>query len=120
MTKPNFPGLGRMLSLAAALALAGCAGLEKPPLDFQPAMMTRIDQHNMRLRSMPPPVTRVRVAVYDFPDLTGQYRERENVQTLSRAVSQGGAPMLIQALQDTAEGRWFSVLDRAGLDGLLR
>ncbi len=75
---------------------------------------------NMSLRTLPAPTRRVTVAVYDFPDLTGQYKERELVQTLSRAVSQGGSAVLIKALQDAGERRWFMVLDRAGLQDLVR
>ncbi|MCH8467092.1 MAG: hypothetical protein LAT78_11080, partial [Roseinatronobacter sp.] len=74
----------------------------------------------MALRDLPEPASRIRVAIYDFPDLTGQFRERENVQPMSRAVSQGGSAMLINALRDAGNGKWFSVLDRSNLDQLLR
>lgn len=75
---------------------------------------------NAELRSLPPPTHRVALAVYDFPDLTGQFKEQDNFQSLSKAVSQGGAPMLIKALQDAGQGSWFSVLDRAALNDLLK
>ena len=75
---------------------------------------------NVALRAVPPAAKRTRVAVYDFPDLTGQYKERDQVQSLSRAVTQGGAPMLLKALQDAGERRWFVPLDRSSLDALLR
>lgn len=58
--------------------------------------------------------------MYRFPDLTGQYKERELVQSLSRAVTQAGAPLLIKALQDAGEGRWFSVLDRSSLESVVQ
>lgn len=83
-------------------------------------LVTAVTEQNLQLRLLPGPNERVTVAVYDLPDLTGQFRERDNVQSLSRAVSQGGGPMLIKALQDAGERRWFSVLDRTALDDLLR
>lgn len=101
----------------AALAVGGCttaAGIHEEPT------LSPLTTQSYSLRTLPPPVNRVPVAVYDFPDLTGQYKEREDVQTLSRAVSQGGAPILIKALQDAGERRWFSVLDRARLDDILK
>jgi curli production assembly/transport component CsgG len=104
--------------LVAALGLAGCQST--PPESVLQPVVTPVTQQSLSLRTLPPPRERVLVAVYDFPDLTGQYRERENVQTLSRAVTQGGAPMLIKALQDAGERRWFSVLDRARLDDILK
>lgn len=98
---------------ASACTKTTTEGLIAPTL----VPMTR---QNDALRELPPPGKRVTVAVYDFPDLTGQYKERENVQSLSRAVTQGGASMLIKALQDAGERRWFTVLDRADFDDLLR
>ena len=84
------------------------------------AQFSQITPQNRALREVPAPAKRVTVSVYDFPDLTGQYKEPTNVQSLSRAVTQGGAPMLIKALQDAGERSWFSVLDRSNLESLIR
>lgn len=81
------------------------------------APLTAVDAD---LRSLPAPASRVTVAVYDFPDLTGQFKDEENYQSLSKAVSQGGAPMLIKALQDAGQRSWFTVLDRSSLNDLLK
>ena len=114
----------RFVKCAAALVgaafLAGCTNLETPFLAQSDPEVTAATPINFSLRSLPEPKHRVTVAVYDFPDLTGQYKERELVQSLSRAVSQGGSAVLIKALQDAGERRWFSVLDRAGLQDLVR
>lgn len=75
---------------------------------------------NKALREIAPPANRIVVSVYRFPDLTGQYKERDLVQSLSRAVPQAGAPLLIQALQDAGQGRWFSVLDRESLQDVVQ
>lgn len=104
----------------AVMALAACDTIGEPWTGPHEAETTRLTAQNIALRDIPVPHSRVRVAVYDFPDLTGQFRERENVQSMSRAVSQGGSAMLINALRDAGNGKWFSVLDRSNLDELLR
>jgi curli production assembly/transport component CsgG len=106
------------IATAATLVLAGCQTVVDPGI-YEPTV-TPVTAQSYNLRTLPAPAKRIPVAVYDFPDLTGQYKERDNVQTLSRAVTQGGAPMLIKALQDAGERRWFSVLDRARLDDILK
>ena len=109
----------RLLSvLLAAATLAGCQSLvpESPILPtIQPVTRT-----SFSLRNLPPPSEPIVVAVYENDDLTGQYKERDNIQSLSRAVTQGGAPLLIQALQEAGERSWFTVLERAELDNLLK
>lgn len=101
-------------------ALAGCAQMSNLLVEPLEPTLVEVTEQNRALRNLPPPQHRVTVAVYDFPDLTGQYRERENVQSLSRAVTQGASTMLIKALQDAGERRWFAVLDRSGLQDLVR
>lgn len=112
--------LRRLAPLALGVLLSGCAGYGEPFFGAEPARIVEISTQNRALREIPPPKQRIRVSVYDFPDLTGQYKERDVVQTLSRAVTQGGSAMLIKALQDAGERRWFSVLDRSGLQDLIR
>lgn len=105
-------------AVLAGILLAGCQTVT--PEGVMAPVVTPVTKQSYSLRTLPAPTQRIAVAVYDFPDLTGQYKERETVQTLSRAVTQGGAPMLIKALQDAGERRWFSVLDRARLDDILK
>lgn len=111
--------LALLLGAVSAMALSGCAAVEPEILRRAPEVGA-VTQANHSLRTLPLPAEKTVVAVYQYDDLTGQYKERENVQTLSRAVTQGGAAMLIKALQDAGEGRWFTVLERTQLDNLLR
>lgn len=85
-----------------------------------PATLGAITAQNRALRDVPLPAKRVTVSIYDLPDLTGQYKASNTGQTLSRAVTQGGAAILVKGLQDAGERRWFRVLDRSALDNLLR
>jgi len=74
----------------------------------------------MALRDLPTPKQPVPVAVYNYPDLTGQFKASESVSTSSRAVTQGAVWMLVKSLKDAGEGGWFKVIQRANLDYLLK
>ena len=73
-----------------------------------------------QLLSLPSPRNKAVVAVYEFPDLTGQRKGLENIASFSSAVTQGGLDILIEALRDAGRGNWFVVVERAGLDNLSR
>ncbi len=100
------------------LAIAGCT---QPPqaLTREPALPTVTETRNALL-DLPPPERRLDVAVYKFEDLTGQFQPSENFQSLSKAVSQGGGPVLIKALRDAGDGAWFRVVERSNLNNLLQ
>jgi curli production assembly/transport component CsgG len=59
---------------------------------------------------------KITVAVYKFPDVTGQRKQ----VGLSTAVSQGADVWVIQALMAVANGDWFTVVERASLDSLVK
>jgi curli production assembly/transport component CsgG len=58
--------------------------------------------------------------VYSFRDATGQKKQQTGVASFSTAVTQGGEGILIKALQDIGDGQWFRVVERVGLDNLLK
>ena len=60
------------------------------------------------------------IAVYDFADLTGQKKPSDTVASMSTAVTQGSYQILIKALQDAGDGKWFRVVERASLPSLLQ
>lgn len=64
-----------------------------------------------------PPVV---VAVYSYLDKTGQRKPSDNVAHLSTAVTQGSEAWVIKALQDVGKGKWFRVVERVGLDNLIK
>jgi len=59
---------------------------------------------------------KITVAVYSFPDVTGQRKQ----VGLSTAVSQGADVWVIQALMAVSNGSWFTVVERASLDALVK
>jgi curli production assembly/transport component CsgG len=70
---------------------------------------------------VPPPADGpISVAVYGFHDRTGQRKHQVNVASLSSAVTQGGDSYLIKALKDVGNGRWFTVVERVGLENLIK
>lgn len=110
----------REVSAVGLLAiLAGCVASPPPGFYREPELIP-ITKTQSKLRDLPLPLSAIPVAVYRFDDQTGQFKPQIAVQTLSRAVSQGGAAILIQALQDAGSGGWFTVLERYGLDNLLK
>jgi curli production assembly/transport component CsgG len=68
----------------------------------------------------PPKDGPIVVAVYSFQDKTGQRKDGGNVAKLSSAVTQGGETILIEALQDVGDRKWFRVVERIGLDNLIK
>lgn len=64
-----------------------------------------------------PPVT---VAVYSFKDLTGQRKPSNTLSLFSTAVTQGAEAYLIKSLQEVGNRQWFTVVERVGLDNLLK
>lgn len=62
----------------------------------------------------------IHVAVYNFRDLTGQRKSITNVASLSSAVTQGADAYLVKALQDVGNGKWFTVVERGGIDNLIK
>jgi curli production assembly/transport component CsgG len=98
----------------ATLFLASCAG--KPDFDVRtqkPVAKTFIEVPE--LDGDP-----VIIAVYDFLDMTGQKKPGGSFASMSTAVTQGSYQILIKALQDAGEGKWFRVVERASLPSLLQ
>ena len=73
-----------------------------------------------QLLDLPPAVNKPIVAVYNFQDLTGQRKRRDNLADFSTAVTQGGTELLIDALKTAGGGTWFRVVERHGIDNLVR
>ena len=60
------------------------------------------------------------VGLYSFTDKTGQRKPAENIANLSSAVTQGAEVWVIDALLQAGEGTWFEVVERAGMDNIIR
>ena len=111
----------RQLGLVAAVSLPVLACAPNPPLipTSEPTSVETTASYEA-LRSLPTPPKPVPVAVYSYPDLTGQLKPSDTVTNNSRAVTQGAVWMLVKALKDAGSGKWFKVIQRANLDNLLK
>ena len=100
--------------------VTGCASNNKPVMYDDP-YVTGTSQTDV-LRKIQPlekqPI--LDIAVYDFPDLTGQRKPSTKFSQLSMAVSQGADAWVIKALKEVAEGKFFRVVERSGLDALIK
>lgn len=108
-----------LLSSAAAL-LAGCMSVGGQDLLEQPPILTPASPIAVDLENLPSPKRKLDIAVYQFPDLTGKNEPNDNVAVFSRAVTQGGAGFVVDALQRAGHGRWFTVDERGSLNDLLQ
>ena len=108
-----------LLVILTAILLNGCATV--PPKDLIGDAKLSISPLQTKFKEVPkldgPVIT---IAVYNFTDKTGQRKPSEKFSQLSSAVTQGGEVWVIQALQQVGDGTWFKVLERIGLDNLVK
>jgi curli production assembly/transport component CsgG len=112
-----------LLALLVASMLTGCAVIQSTGLtETDPVLTTQREGVKKEFDTIPEPATgkQLSVAVYSFADKTGQRRPQANVASLSTAVTQGAETFLIQALQSVGNGRWFDVVERVGIDNLVK
>ena len=74
----------------------------------------------IELLKLPPAKERPVLAVYNFNDKTGQRKSVDNIASFSTAVTQGGVEMVVDALKTAGNGTWFRVVERNGIDALVR
>lgn len=74
-----------------------------------------------RLSAIPPlDGKKITIAVYGFADKTGQRKPADRIANLSSAVTQGAEVWVINALKEVGGGSWFEVVERVGLDNLVK
>ena len=97
-----------------SLMLVGCAG--KAKFDVRTQTVAYKDLSNIESPKGEPII----IAVYDFIDMTGQKKPGGSFASMSTAVTQGSYQLLIKALADAGEGKWFRVVERSSLASLLQ
>lgn len=118
MKRHRFSGRTLLLLCVGSLCLNACSTFVQP-LTSGKAKVGYESQVFQQLVSLPPPKEPIVVVVYKFRDHTGQYKSSDTVLQYSTAVTQGATSLLIKALMDTGNGKWFTVLEREGLSNLL-
>ena len=115
----------RLIVLMTALLLTGCGGTtaEKSLEVYAQPPEPRIQEAPLarELESLPEiDGKKITIAVYGFSDKTGQRKPADNIANLSSAVTQGAEVWVIKALSDAGKGSWFDVVERIGLDNLVK
>ncbi len=114
-----------LLVIITALILTGCGSstaqksleiYEQPPEPrIQEAPLARALEDVPEIDGK-----KITIAVYSFTDKTGQRKPADSIANLSSAVTQGSEVWVIKALSDVGNGSWFEVLERIGLDNLVK
>ena len=114
-----------LYSFLLAIFLSSCAVLNKNTdlaltRDIQPANI--LDLQSVELAELPPAKRKPIIAVYrdSFQDLTGQRKSNSSFALFSTAVTQAPEALLIRALKHAADGDFFRVVERVGLDNLTK
>ena len=110
------------VTAAASLALTACSNMAFDGgslLGKAPTIKSETET-GLTLRKLPKAERQAVVAVYDFADKTGQHKPSDNFAEFSRAITQGATAILNEALTKAGNGSWFKVIERKGLDNLLR
>lgn len=104
--------------LSIAFILSSCSTIATTVSEKPDTMKSNIKQE---LESIPPvDGPQMTVAVYSFLDKTGQKKSSDTVAQLSSAVTQGAEVWVIKALQDIGNGSWFKVVERVGVENLIK
>lgn len=103
------------------LALVGCSTV-RPLGDVKLQDKPVVSQNILtELAKLPAPDSPpIPIAVYGFKDMTGQRKPSSTLSLFSTAVTQGAEAYLIKSLQEAGNRQWFTVLERVGLDNLLK
>ena len=104
----------RLLIPLLAFVLSGCTTLasQSPTVSevaYSPLVEVREPENG-----------KIVLAVYQFGDLTGQQKPNTNFGEMSKAITQGSVNLLIKALKDAGDGKWFRVVERDSLQSLLQ
>ena len=118
-------GIRQLLVCLLAVSLSSCAVLNENrdlslTRDILPADI--LDLQSVELAELPPAKKKPVIAIYtnSFQDLTGQRKSNSSFALFSTAVTQAPEALLIRALKHAANGNFFRVVERVGLDNLTK
>ena len=107
--------------VVATLSLSGCAfrSFYDNPVVSE-AHVTDKTRATDILMNLPEPERPIPAVVYEFLDQTGQFKNNGMYTDYSSAVTRGGYSILVKALLDSGEGKWFMLAERGALKNLLQ
>mgnify|MGYP003113789378 FL=1 len=110
-----------LVALGLFCGLAGCSTTNQPDIlygDLPASITTSTVESLYAIPKLNQP--KITIAVYNFPDRTGQRKPNTKFSQLSTAVTQGAEVWVISALKAVGGGEWFKVVERQGLDSLIK
>lgn len=109
----------KIFLLILMLSLSGCIGAPVRFNQEDPSPL-KVPERKQKTYIPEPSAGKIVVGVYSFTDKTGQRKDGGQIAKLSSAVTQGGETLLIKSLEDAGDGKWFRIVERIGLDNLLK
>ena len=109
----------KLFIILTGLCLSGCATTHQKN-DWTPPQLAESPIKSVLENTPKLDGKKITVAVYSFNDRTGQRKPSANFSQLSSAITQGSDMWLINALKDVGDGSWFTVIERIGLDNLVK
>src|SRR6056300_517853 len=112
-----------MRALLAILLLAIMTGCTSIPSSVEIGNPPSVQATPIpEMMSAVPPLEgkKITIAVYSFQDKTGQRKPADHIANLSSAVTQGAEVWVIKALQEVGNESWFEVVERVGMDNLIK
>jgi curli production assembly/transport component CsgG len=111
----------KLILILSLVLLGGCAATGPiTPMKFNTNEAEQLPAPEIKREVPAPKDGKIVVAVYSFKDLTGQRKPVPGIASFSTAVTQGGEGILIKGLQEAGKGEWFRVVERVGIDNLLK
>ena len=110
------------IAMVLLCTLGGCASTKSDSIVYGESPYTLETDTMKRLKNIPelgqPQIT---IAVYNFPDRTGQRKPNVKFSQLSTAVTQGPETWVINGLKAVGgNDPWFIVVERQGLDAIIK
>lgn len=113
-----------LLAIIFGFTLQGCAmvgSMSTVLNEAQSPARIQTSPEQVRMDSVPElDGKKITIAVYNFLDKTGQRKPADKIANLSSAVTQGAEVWVINALEEVGGGTWFTVVERVGLDNLIK
>tara|TARA_R100001369_G_scaffold27832_1_gene50037 strand:+ start:30 stop:827 length:798 start_codon:yes stop_codon:yes gene_type:complete len=114
----------RLVCLSAIL-ISSCAVIEESGdlvLTKKMQSTSTLSLQSEELKNLSPAKNRPTIAIYpnSFRDLTGQRKSNSTFALFSTAVTQAPEALLIRAFKHTSNGQFFRVVERVGLDDLVK
>ena len=110
------------IAMVLMCLLGGCASTKSESVFYGETPYTLETDTIKRLQKIPDlGQAQITIAVYNFPDRTGQRKPNTKFSQISTAVTQGPEAWVINALKAVGgTNPWFIVLERQGLDAIIK